>query len=150
MKNHRLVLVTDDSSCPADQCGNGQDSRRALFQLYLLTSSVFCTRVAILSTTRFCIRLLRRVATVAEAESLPLASAGRMPDLPFGCSFQLRRLLFAFDVSSYQTAKCLSVAFTTEPHIWLLISGQQLTNSGHLCFLRKRRKQFFFSPIISI
>lgn len=54
---------------------------------YLLTSSVFCTSIAILSTTRFCIGLLLCAVTIAE--SLPLASAGQMLDLPFGCSFQL-------------------------------------------------------------
>lgn len=50
-------------------------------------------RVAILLTTRFCICLL--LCAVSVAESLPLARAGQMLDLPFGCSFQLRCLLFA-------------------------------------------------------
>lgn len=84
MKSHRLVLVTDDSFCPAHQCGNGQGCRRALVQFCLLISSVFCTTVAILWTARFCIRLFLCAVTVAE--SLPLASAAQMLDLPFGRS----------------------------------------------------------------
>lgn len=84
------------------------------FLLYLLTSSVFCTGVAILSTTRFCIHLLPCAVTVAE--SLPLASAGQMLDLPFGCSFQLRRLQFV-----------LTLMHFGQQNAWVLLSQSNLT-----------------------
>lgn len=110
MKSHHLVLMTDDSSLSAKQHGNGWDCRRFHFQRYLLTSSVFCTRVAILLATRFCVPLL----LCAVAESLPLASAGRMLDLPFGCSFQLRHLLFCLMCKMLECwTSCLAA------HIWL-------------------------------
>ena len=147
MKSYHLVLVTDDSSCPANRRGNGQDCRRALFQLYFLTSSVFCTRVAILSTTRFCICLLLCAVTVAE--SRPLASAGQMLDLPFGRSFQLQHLLFA-----------LMLMHIRQQNAWVLLSQLNLTfDCSYLvsswptrgtCACSGKEGNNFFSPIVSV
>lgn len=115
-----------------------------LFWLYLLTSSFFCTGVAIILTTWFCILFL--LYTVTVAESLALASTGQMLNSPFGCSFQLQHLLFTLMMKIGQ--KMLECCFHNwnsylAAHVWLSTSELWCT-----CVCSGKEGNSFFSSLI--